>query len=130
MLIHLSLLLSSRALLEGKPIGNLIRDAWASIYEVYVVVVTATTLLLKLGTRVHDRASKGTSLGGQTLLSSQLFWLLGYKLSLILPKCLYGVVMPQTNFLQKVTFDKLYNNKFLIGVCSRTLSISSERNTI
>jgi len=94
MLIHLSLLLSSRALLEGKPIGNLIRGAWASIYEVYVVVVIATTLLLKLGTRVHDRASKGTSLGGQTFLSSQLFWLLGCKLLLILPKHLYGIVMP------------------------------------
>jgi len=38
--------------------------------------------------------------------------------------------MLQTNFSQKVTFDKLYNNGFLIEVRSRTLSISSERNTI
>ena len=64
MLIHLSLLLSSRALLEGKSVGNSIRDTWASIYEVYVAVVTATTLLLKLGAQVHDKVSKGTSLGG------------------------------------------------------------------
>ena len=47
MLTCLSSLLSSRALLEEKSIGNLIWDAWASVYEVYVVVVTATTLLLK-----------------------------------------------------------------------------------
>ena len=30
----------------------------------YVAVVTATTLLLKLGTRVHDWVSRETSLGG------------------------------------------------------------------
>jgi len=30
----------------------------------YVVVVTATTLLLKLDTQVHDYVSKGTSMGG------------------------------------------------------------------
>jgi len=30
----------------------------------YVVVVTAATLLLKLDAQVHDWASKGTSLGG------------------------------------------------------------------
>jgi len=41
-----------------------------------------------------------------------------------------SIVTPQVNFLQKITFDKLYNNGFLIGVHSRTLSISSERNTI
>jgi len=90
-LTHLSLLLSSRALLEGKSIRNLIQGTWASVYEVYVAVVTATTLLLKLGARVHDWASRGTSLGGQALLLSQLFWLLGCKLSLILFKHLYGV---------------------------------------
>jgi len=38
--------------------------------------------------------------------------------------------MLQVNFLQKITFDKLYNNGFLIGICSRTLSISLECNTI
>jgi len=43
----LSSLLSSRALLEEKSIGNPIWGIWASIYEVYVTVVTATTLLLK-----------------------------------------------------------------------------------
>ena len=43
---------------------NLIWSAWASIYEVYVVVVTAITLLLKLDAQVHDWASKETSLGG------------------------------------------------------------------
>jgi len=44
--------------------GNPIQGIWASIYEVYVAVVTATTLLLKLDARVHDWASKGISLGG------------------------------------------------------------------
>jgi len=53
-----TLLLSSRALLEGKSIRNLIQGAWASVYKVYVVVVTATTLLLKLDAQVHDWASK------------------------------------------------------------------------
>jgi len=91
MLTYLSLLLSLRVLLEGKSIRNPIWGAWASVYEVYIVVVTATTLLLKLDARVHDWASEGTSLGGQALLSSWLFWLLGCKLSLILPKHLYGV---------------------------------------
>jgi len=40
------------------------------------------------------------------------------------------VVMLQANFPQKITFDKLYNNGFLIEICSRTLSIFSERNII
>jgi len=40
------------------------------------------------------------------------------------------VVIPQANFLWKITFDMLYTNRFLIRICSRTLSISSERNTI
>ena len=39
-------------------------SAWASVYEVYVVVVAATTLLLKLDARVHNWVSRGTSLGG------------------------------------------------------------------
>jgi len=47
-LSHLSSLPSSRALLEGKSIGNPIQGTWASIYEVYIAVVTVTTLLLKL----------------------------------------------------------------------------------
>ena len=96
-LICLSSLLFSRALLEGKSIGNPIRGTWASIYQVYVVVVTATTLLLKLGTRVHDGVSKGTSLEGRALLSSRLFQLLGCKLSLILPKRLYGMTPVATS---------------------------------
>jgi len=58
MLTCLSSLLSLRALLEGKSIENLIQSIWASVYEVYVVVVIATTLLLKLGARVHDWASR------------------------------------------------------------------------
>ena len=57
-LTHLSLLLSLRALLEEKSIENLIRGAWASVYEMYVAVVTATTLLLKLEARVHNWASR------------------------------------------------------------------------
>ena len=40
------------------------------------------------------------------------------------------IVMLQVNFPQKITFDKLYNNGFLIGICSRTLFISSECNII
>ena len=53
-LTYLSLLLSLRVLLEGKSVGNLIWSAWASVYEAYVAVVTATLLLLKLDARVHD----------------------------------------------------------------------------
>jgi len=34
-----------------------------------------------------------------------------------------NVVMPQANFLQKITFDTLYTNRFLIRVRSRTLFI-------
>jgi len=94
MLTCLSLLLSSRALLEGKSVGNLIRGTWASIYEVYVAVVTATTLLLKLDAQVHNWVSKGTSLGGQAHPSSWLFSLLRCKMSLILPKHLYSVTSP------------------------------------
>jgi len=40
------------------------------------------------------------------------------------------IVMPQANFLQKITFNTLYTNRFSIRICSRTLSISSEHNTI
>jgi len=40
-----------------------------------------------------------------------------------------GVTL-QVNFLQKITFDMLYTNKFVIRVCSRALSILSERTTI
>jgi len=39
-------------------------------------------------------------------------------------------VMPPVNFPQKVIFDILYTNEFLIRVRSRTFSISSECNTI
>ena len=39
-------------------------------------------------------------------------------------------VTPQANFPQKITFDTLYTNEFVIRVRSRALSISSERNTI
>ena len=129
MLTCLSSFLFSRALLEGRSIGNLIQGAWASVYEVYVAVVIATTLLLKLDAQVHDWVSKGTSLKGQARLSSWLFSLLRCKLSLILPKCLYGMTL-QANFLWKIIFDILYTNEFLIRVHSRTLSISSEHNTI
>jgi len=47
-----------KSTLEGKSIINPIQGAWASIYEVYVVVVTATTLLLKWYAQVHDWAFK------------------------------------------------------------------------
>ena len=49
-----------------------------------------------------------------------------------LPKCIIsdrGVIL-QANFLQKITFDTLYTNGFSIRIHSRTLSISSEHNTI
>jgi len=36
----------------------------------------------------------------------------------------------QMNFPQKIIFDMLYTNEFLIRVYSRTLSISSEHTTI
>jgi len=39
-------------------------------------------------------------------------------------------VTPQANFPWKITFDTLYTNGFSIRICSRTLSISSEHNTI
>jgi len=32
----------------------MIRGTWASVYEAYVAVVTAATLLLKLDAQVHD----------------------------------------------------------------------------
>jgi len=32
-------------------------------------------------------------------------------------------VILQANFLWKITFDMLYNNGFLIGICFRTFSI-------
>jgi len=35
----------------------IIWGAWASVYEVYVVVVTAATLLLKYDAQVHDWVS-------------------------------------------------------------------------
>ena len=91
MLTRLSSLLSSRALLEGKSVENPIQGTWASVHEAYIVVVTATTLLLKLDAQVHNWASKGTSLGDQAHLLSWLFSLLRCKMSLILPKRLYGV---------------------------------------
>jgi len=34
-----------------------------------------------------------------------------------------NIITPQVNFLQKITFDTLYTNGFLIRICSRTLSI-------
>jgi len=42
----------------------------------------------------------------------------------------YVAVTLQANFPWKITFDMLYTNEFIIRVCSRALSISSERNTI
>jgi len=36
----------------------------------------------------------------------------------------------QANFPWKIIFDTLYTNGFSIRICSRTLSISSERNII
>jgi len=43
-----------KALLEGKSVRNPIWGTWARVYEVYVAVVTATTLLLKYDAQVHD----------------------------------------------------------------------------
>jgi len=41
-----------------------------------------------------------------------------------------SAVTPQANFLQKITFDIHYTNRFTIKIRSRTLSIFLERNTI
>jgi len=41
-----------------------------------------------------------------------------------------STVTLQANFLQKITFDTHYTNRFAIRICSRTLFISSEHNTI
>jgi len=54
-------------------------------------VAVTTTLLPKLDAQVHDWASKGTSLGGRTCLSSWLFSLLWWKMSLLLSKQLSSV---------------------------------------
>ena len=70
-----------------------------------------TTLLLKLNTRVHNWVSKGTSLGGWALLSSRLFWLLECKLSLILPKCLYGVIPGHLPSLRVIASKWFPNNE-------------------
>ena len=47
-----------KSTLEGSSILNLIWGAWASTYEVSVVVVTATTLLLKWCAWVYNGMSK------------------------------------------------------------------------
>ena len=54
-----------------------------------------------------------------------------YPLPLIseLVSQLRGVTL-QANFLQKITFDMLYTNEFVIRVRSRALFIPSERTTI
>jgi len=39
-------------------------------------------------------------------------------------------ITSQANFPWKIIFDTLYTNRFSIRICSRTLSISSECNTI
>ena len=57
-----------KSTLEEKSIRNPIWGAWASIYEVSIVVVTATTLLLKRGAWVYDWASK-EHLWGAELIS-------------------------------------------------------------
>jgi len=41
-----------------------------------------------------------------------------------------NTVTPQVNFPQKITFDMLYTNEFVIRVRSRALAIPSERTTI
>jgi len=52
---------------------NLIYSALGRFYEVYIVVVAATILLLEWYTQVHDRTSSGwLSLGSQTYFSSWL----------------------------------------------------------
>ena len=45
--------------LEGSSVINLLWNSLDNLYEVYVVVVTATTLLLKQGAWVHDWAFNG-----------------------------------------------------------------------
>ena len=81
-------------------------------------MVTAVTLLLKQDAQVHDWASKGISLGGQARLSSWLFSLLRCKMSLILPKRLYGV----TAFRRIVDRD---GGLELSRSCTRSLHLTS-----
>ena len=72
-------------------------------------MVTATTLLLKQDAQVHDWVSKGTSLGGRAHLSSWLFSLLRCKMSLILPKRLYGVTPSDSLCMLFLCLDKDQN---------------------
>ena len=39
-------------------------------------------------------------------------------------------IIPQVNFIWKVTFDTSYNNGFLIRICSKTYYISSDSGKV
>ena len=52
------------------------------------------------------------------------------KQAKVAPEGCHGVVTPQVNFPQKITFDTLYTNEFVIRVRSRALAIPSECTTI
>ena len=54
----------------------------------------------------------------------------GHSSDLTLDVQFESAVTPQANFPQKITFDTLYTNEFVIRVRSRALSIPSERTTI
>ena len=57
---HSSKVLSTlKSTLARSSVINLLWNSLDNLYKVYVVVVTATTLLLKQGARVHNWASNG-----------------------------------------------------------------------
>jgi len=107
MLLRLSSLLLSRVLLEERSAVNLIRGAWASIYKVYIAVVTATTLLPKLDAQVHDWASR------KHPWEAKLFSRAGYSsydganCHLFCLKCLYSMIVE----CRKISCDKSQSHR-------------------
>jgi len=85
----------------------------------------------KAGARVTTLTFPATILSS---LSKKVYCFLIFTAFLLSPSCLLiqkqCIVMLQTNFPWKITFDTLYTNEFLIRIHSRTLSISSGHNTI
>jgi len=119
MLIYPSLLLPSRVLLERKSIENLIQGAWESIYEVYVVVVTATTLLPKLDAQVHNWASRKYPWEAKLLSQASYSGYEGANCHLFCLKHLYSVTawsyldwssnFSKTNLLKTQLLKSLYS---------------------
>jgi len=62
-----------KSTLEEKSHINPLQGTWASIYKVSVVVVTATTLLLKWYAQVYDWASKEYLWGAEPISQAGYF---------------------------------------------------------